>query len=289
MPWIVYFPHSWNKNNRLWGIHPLSSLSYFCEVSTTFYKYQGTGNDFVVLDGRTFRDVPEVNWIQRICHRKWGVGSDGLVIVRHADALDFHIDFYNPDGSQSFCGNGSRCAVAFYLTYFDNSKNELTFSAIDGHHTASRAGDEIKISMREVNGADHSTYGCFMNTGSPHVVVPVDQLDEWNVEAEGAKIRYADYFQSMNGTNVNFIQKIGDDWALRTYERGVEAETLSCGTGVTASALFILEQEQRSGAVGLHTPGGVLEVSAVRKGSYQFTDVYLKGSVEKVFEGKWNY
>jgi diaminopimelate epimerase len=258
-------------------------------VSTLFYKYQGTGNDFVVLDGRTFLHVPEVDWIQRICHRKWGVGSDGLVIVRPSETNDFHIDFYNPDGSQSFCGNGSRCAVSFYMSFFDRPKDDVTFSAIDGNHSATIVGDEIKISMREVNGADHSPFGCFMNTGSPHVVVPVDELNERNVKLEGAAIRYADYFKQMNGTNVNFIQKMGEGWALRTYERGVEAETLSCGTGVTASALFILEQEKRSGAVVLHTPGGVLEVSAERKGAYQFTDVYLKGSVEKVFEGKWNY
>ncbi len=257
-------------------------------VGTLFYKYQGTGNDFVVLDGRKWTDVPSQEWIQRICHRKWGVGSDGLVIVRPSLENDFHIDFYNPDGSQSFCGNGSRCAVAFYHDYFDSTKNDFVFSAIDGLHKAQWTNDLVSISMKDVHASMDSPWGCFMNTGSPHVMVPVENIEEMDVQAKGAEIRYNDYFKAMKGTNVNFIQKISDDWHLRTYERGVEAETLSCGTGVTASALYILEESQRSGQVRLLTRGGILEVSADRQGPYQFTNVYLKGAVQKVFEGKWS-
>ena len=257
-------------------------------MGTLFYKYQGTGNDFVVLDGREWTDVPSQEWIQRICHRKWGVGSDGLVIVRPSLENDFHIDFYNPDGSQSFCGNGSRCAVAFYHDYFDSTKIDFVFSAIDGLHKAQWADGLVSISMRDVNESEDSPWGCFMHTGSPHVMVPVENIAEMDVQAKGAEIRYDAYFKAMNGTNVNFIQKISDDWHLRTYERGVEAETLSCGTGVTASALYILEQTQQSGQVRLLTRGGTLEVSADRQGPYQFTNVYLKGAVQKVFEGKWS-
>lgn len=257
-------------------------------MGTLFYKYQGTGNDFVVLDGREWTEAPTEEWIQRICHRKWGVGSDGVVIVRPSQEFDFHIDFYNPDGSQSFCGNGSRCAVAFFHAYFDASKKEFVFSAIDGTHNAIWSEGLVSISMKDVHANEESPWGCFIHTGSPHVMVPVDNIEEMDVQARGALIRYDDYFKSQNGTNVNFIQNISGDWHLRTYERGVEAETLSCGTGVTASALYILEQSQMSGQIRVFTHGGILEVSADRQGPYQFTNVYLKGAVQKVFEGKWS-
>ncbi len=264
-------------------------MSYFCLVGTRFYKYQGTGNDFVVLDGREWPEAPTVEWIKKICHRKWGVGSDGLVIVRPSASHDFHVDFYNPDGSQSFCGNGSRCAVAFFVDRFETSLSQWTFSAFDGVHSATQEGNQISISMQEVMKNEETPKGCFIHTGSPHVIVEVKNLDEWDVHAKGAEIRYDEYFTSINGTNVNFIENKLGQWYLRTYERGVEAETLSCGTGVTASALYVLEKLGNSGRVVMNSQGGRLEVSAIRQGPYHFTNVYLIGPAQKVFEGIWEH
>lgn len=260
-------------------------LSYFCFVKGKFYKYQGTGNDFVVIDGREWTDEWSITEVQKICSRKWGVGSDGLIIVRHSNMHDFEMIFFNPDGSQSFCGNGSRVAVRFFNDHFHGQK-EFRFIAIDGEHQAVLEGNQVKVKMSNVSGAQQYENGCFLNTGSPHVVLPVDDLKKVELIQEGSKIRYSEDFREINGTNVNFIQ-VGPSVHIRTYERGVEDETLSCGTGVTAAGLFVLENQKKSGSVLIQTRGGVLEVAAERKGEFNFEHVYLKGDAEFVFEGFW--
>ena len=260
-------------------------LSYFCFVKGKFYKYQGTGNDFVVLDGREWKEQWTVSEVQQICSRKWGVGSDGLIIIRPTSNHDFEMIFFNPDGSQSFCGNGSRVAVRFFNDHF-SSQSEFHFVAIDGEHEAVLEDGKVKVKMSDVSSAKPWENGCFLNTGSPHVVLPVSNLDQLEIMDEGSRIRYHQDFQSINGTNVNFIE-VGSEIKVRTYERGVEDETLSCGTGVTAVGLYILEGQKRSGVVKVKTKGGDLEVAAERKGDFQFEHVYLKGDAEFVFEGIW--
>ncbi len=261
-------------------------LSYFCFVKGKFYKYQGTGNDFVVLDGREWKDQWSASEVQRICSRKWGVGSDGLIIVRLAENFDFEMVFFNPDGSQSFCGNGSRVAVRFFNDRFVSS-NEFRFLAIDGEHSAILEDDKVRVRMSDVSGAQPWENGCFLNTGSPHVVVPVHGLNQIQIIDEGSRIRYHEDFKDIKGTNVNFIEQMNNVISVRTYERGVEDETLSCGTGVTAVGLYILETLKKSGAVTLQTKGGELEVGADRRGPFQFENVYLKGGADHVFEGTW--
>ncbi len=261
-------------------------MLYFCEVKGRFYKYQGTGNDFVVLDGREWTQPWETDEIVVICSRKWGVGSDGLIIVKPNDSLDFEMIFFNPDGSQSFCGNGSRAAVRFYCDHFQ-SKSNVSFVAIDGIHTATIDGDDIEIKMSNPHQGKQWRDGCFIHTGSPHVVLSVLGLNEFPVVSKGKEIRYHEDFKAGNGTNVNFVECSHGQVAARTYERGVEDETLSCGTGVTAVGLFVLESEKRSGEIQVKTKGGNLTVSALRIGEFQFEDVYLKGGAEFVFEGIW--
>jgi diaminopimelate epimerase len=261
-------------------------LSYFCFVKGKFYKYQGTGNDFVVLDGRDWNVQWTTEQVQKICSRKWGVGSDGLIIVKPHTEWDFEMIFFNPDGSQSFCGNGSRVAVRFFMDHF-SPKNEFAFLAIDGQHTAVANGNDIKVKMSNVAGGSIWETGCFLNTGSPHVVLPVEHLNDINLIEEGRRVRYHQDFKQGNGSNVNFISQQGDVVNVRTYERGVEDETLSCGTGVTAAGLYVLESLRKSGTVKVHTRGGELEVAADRLGVYQFENVYLKGGAEFVFEGIW--
>jgi diaminopimelate epimerase len=261
-------------------------MLYFCEVKGRFYKYQGTGNDFVVVDGREWTHEWQTQEVVDVCSRKWGVGSDGLIIVKPSELYDFEMIFFNPDGSQSFCGNGSRAAVRFYCDHFENKK-ELSFAAIDGNHLASIVDSEIEIKMINPHAGKLWKNGCFIHTGSPHVVQNVASLQDFPILEMGREIRYHEDFTAGNGTNVNFIQVNNGQVEARTYERGVEDETLSCGTGVTAVGLYILESEKRSGGVQIKTPGGSLHVRARRMGEFEFEDVYLKGAAEFVFEGIW--
>lgn len=261
-------------------------LSYFCFVKGKFYKYQGTGNDFVVLDGREWSHDWNEQQVQKICSRKWGIGSDGLIIVKPHASLDFEMVFFNPDGSQSFCGNGSRVAVSFFNRYF-NKQGIFNFMAIDGVHSAKLEGHVVEVKMKNVQGGFTWESGCFLNTGSPHVIVPLSELESLDILSEGRRVRYHTDFANHNGTNVNFVQLGEMGLEVRTYERGVEDETLSCGTGVTASGLYYLEQKQSSGEVIIQTRGGVLQVSAERIRAYEFENVYLKGGAEFVFEGVW--
>ncbi|MCH7410952.1 diaminopimelate epimerase [Belliella sp. DSM 111904] len=252
----------------------------------SFYKYQGTGNDFIMIDDRN-EAFPEDNLplVQMLCDRKFGIGADGLILIRYKDGFDFEMIYFNSDGSQSMCGNGARCAVAFskFINIIDT---ETKFLAIDGPHTAVVDGSLVELGMSDVNSISNAGQDYFVNTGSPHHVRFVDNVLSYPVVDQGAAVRYSDDYKP-NGTNVNFVTPISDEEIhVRTYERGVENETLSCGTGVTACALVYGIKHQLN-EVKILTPGGKLKVrfSAAADGS--FRNIKLIGPAEQVFHGVW--
>lgn len=247
-----------------------------------FQKYQGTGNDFVIIDDRNQQFPSEdLSVIRRICHRKFGVGSDGLILIQKDETVDFKMVFYNPDGSQSYCGNGSRCAVSFAHS-MKIIGEKCRFSAIDGIHNGSvEKGNWISTSILPVSKIEKFGEDVFVHTGSPHYIVFCHDVDRVDILKEAREIRYSQQFHP-TGTNVNFVQVISDHVIkMRTYERGVEDETLSCGTGVTAAALTVLENQNE---ISVSTLGGDLKVSAVKEGQ-GFKDIWLKGPAELVFKG----
>ena len=203
-----------------------------------FYKYQGTGNDFVMIDGREGNPGLSQSQIAAICLRRFGIGADGLIILENAEGYDFRMIYYNADGREgSMCGNGGRCTVKFAhdLGIFDQ---KTTFIAVDGPHEAEIHGPYIHLKMTDTAAMITRNGAHFYDTGSPHIVLYVDNLEAEPVELNGRTVRYSDYWQQAGGTNVNYVEITGSQSIkVRTYERGVEAETYSCGTGVTACAL----------------------------------------------------
>lgn len=255
----------------------------------TFYKYQGTGNDFVMVDNRdnTF-PKNDTKLIEHLCDRRFGIGGDGLILIENDNNADFRMVYYNSDGNEStMCGNGGRCIVAF-AKMLDILDNETDFIAADGpHHATVDENGVVSLQMKDVNTvAVYESY-VFLDTGSPHHVEMVEDLETFDVKGVGASIRYSDLY-GKKGSNVNFVsQKGADKFAVRTYERGVEDETFSCGTGVTAVALAMkVLGKTNSDKVTLETPGGELEVSFKQSDDKQFTDVFLKGPAKFVFKGK---
>lgn len=251
-----------------------------------FAKWHGTGNDFILVDDR-LRTLPEDagGLARQWCRRHYGIGSDGLILLRPAlsTGMAFHMEFLNPDGSRSFCGNGSRCAFAFHgkLT---GQPGPARFSAIDGEHTARRAGGEVEVSVRDVSGLERLQDGTVLiNTGSPHLMVEVPDPAQVDIVPEARKYRYGSRF-AKDGVNVNFVRWHQGHVEMRTYERGVEAETLSCGTGVTAAALWAMAAGPAEGECAVHAPGGVLHVRA-RKAGHGFAGISLQGPVQEVFQG----
>ena len=252
-----------------------------------FYKYQGTGNDFVMIDNRDEK-FPKNNTklIAQLCDRRFGIGADGLILLENDNSTDFRMVYYNSDGNQSsMCGNGGRCIVAF-ASQLGIIGEEAEFMAIDGQHHAT-INDEgiVSLHMKDVNSITVYEDYVFLDTGSPHHVELVDNLDKFDVKGVGANIRYSGLYGD-KGSNVNFVSQSGaDKFSVRTYERGVEDETLSCGTGVTAVALAMkILGHTDADTVKLQTPGGELTVSFVQHGK-QFSDIYLTGPATFVFNG----
>ena len=258
-------------------------------MKMTFYKYQGTGNDFVVIDNRNgFFPKDNHSMIAEICNRKYGIGADGFLLLENNSKVDFTMVYYNADGKLgSMCGNGGRCIVHF--ANFLNIINEnIVFEAIDGLHEASINNAIISLKMNDVASINVNTNSVFLNTGSPHHVEMVEDLKNYNVAENGFLIRNKTY--GKEGSNINFVEKIGTNlFAVRTYERGVEAETLSCGTGVTAVAIALSETNRiDSNNVELHTEGGNLLVHFNKLNSTYY-DVYLEGPAKQVFKGEWKW
>ena len=256
-------------------------------MTLTFYKYQGTGNDFVIIDNRQeLFDKNDTKYVKFLCNRRFGIGADGLILLENHPEADFKMVYYNADGNEStMCGNGGRCIVAFaeFLGIF---KNTTTFYAIDGLHHAKIEENLIHLQMKDVETIDTFSSHLFLDTGSPHHVQFVDDLKTFNVKVEGEKIRYgAPYNQA--GSNVNFVEKINQNtFAVRTYERGVEDETLSCGTGVTAVAIAMYDSgESASNIINLNVEGGQLKVS-FDKVEDTYKNVMLIGPATQVFKGE---
>lgn len=248
-----------------------------------FHKYQGTGNDFILIDNRQLsfpKDNPKV--ISHLCNRRFGIGSDGLILIEDHEYHDFEMVFYNPDASQSFCGNGSRCAVAFNHR-IKSTKKTITFLAIDGPHEAVMDNELVKVRMGDVSKTEEHKNGNFIHTGSPHLIVETRNLDKADVYRSGQKIRFSKPYAS-KGININFIEYLDDHVFARTYERGVEDETLSCGTGVTAVALNAALKGFKS-PVKVKTRGGILQVEFTRTVNGGFSNIYLTGPAEFVFQG----
>lgn len=260
-------------------------------MEISFYKYQGTGNDFVLLDNRTGRysslSGPQIAWL---CDRRFGVGADGLMLLQEKEGFDFEMVYFNADGQpSSMCGNGGRCLVAFahFLGMLPDSK--AYFLAVDGPHEAKVIDfNYIDLKMSTVSTANYGQPDLFLNTGSPHYLEFVDQLDKVNVQEQGRAIRYSAPYAA-EGTNVNFIEiKAPNQLYVATYERGVEGETLSCGTGVTAAALaYHLSHNNNNNpnAVDIQTKGGNL-VIRYQQEAEQFTNVWLCGPAQQVFQGQ---
>jgi diaminopimelate epimerase len=259
-----------------------------------FYKYQGAGNDFILFDNRQgfFPVHNRSATIQRICERHFGVGSDGLMLIEKSDNHSFYLEFYNPDSTQSFCGNGSRCAVlfAFHMGWCSSSG---TFDSKDGTHSFEVLDEQtVKLEMISIEKSTIEDVGndTIINTGSPHYVIEVDDLD-MDVIKHGREIRYNDRFAAA-GINVNFVKTIDPQKnviAIRTYERGVENETLACGTGITACALNYAIHNNILGQsiVFIKAKGGILSVSFDATDA-AFDSVYLTGPAQFVYKGEIN-
>lgn len=251
-----------------------------------FYKYQGTGNDFVMIDNRNaVFDKKNIALVQQLCNRKFGIGADGLILIENHKELDFEMIYFNADGTKSFCGNGSRCAVAF-AKFLGIIETQAYFLSTDGEHEAwINKNGEVSLKMHDVESLEKGTDYYYINTGSPHYIVQKEHIDQLNVKEEGARIRYNERFKK-EGTNVNFVHFKNNKITLRTYERGVEDETLSCGTGVTAVALSIAEQQQLGATkLTVHTQGGMLHVAFKREAN-KFFDIWLIGPAKMVFKGE---
>lgn len=252
----------------------------------TFYKYQGTGNDFVMIDNRSHVfDKENIALVQQLCHRKFGIGADGLILIENHSELDFNMIYFNADGSQSFCGNGSRCAVAF-AKYLGIIESQAFFLSTDGEHEAwINNENEVSLKMHDVEEIEQGSDYYFINTGSPHYIVETTEIEQINVPQRGAEIRYSDRFKE-KGTNVNFICEQNNGIKIRTYERGVEDETLSCGTGVTAAALSMAHKNNLGASkINVQTKGGQLKV-AFKRDNNKFIDIWLIGPAEMVFKGE---
>lgn len=253
----------------------------------TFYKYQGTGNDFVMIDNRTSTfPKNDTKLVERLCDRRFGVGADGLILLENHDKYNFTMVYYNSDGNEStMCGNGGRCLVAF-AKQMGVISDKAEFEAVDGYHFATiDTNNIVSLQMKDVDFVDVKENYTFLNTGSPHHVELVEDLAHYSIKEEGAKIRYSNLYGKA-GSNVNFVAQLNDDtFAVRTYERGVEDETLSCGTGVTAVAIaMFVNKKTASNHVNLNVEGGKLAVNFEEKNGV-FTHVNLIGPATFVFEG----
>lgn len=254
-----------------------------------FYKYQGTGNDFVMIDQRESQPLSRNNKyeINKICDRRFGIGADGLILLQKHATADFEMVYFNADGSEStMCGNGGRCIVAF-ANSLGITGASCVFQAIDGLHEAKITASEVELKMIDVKNVAQNLDFFLLDTGSPHYVRFVNDLKVINIFEEGRHTAHSDRFAA-DGVNVNFVEQVGvRKLRIATYERGVEAETLSCGTGVTAAAISFCLQQQLfdSQRIAFETKGGNLYVRLQRNDDI-FTNIWLCGAAHRVFEGK---
>jgi diaminopimelate epimerase len=254
----------------------------------SFCKYHGTGNDFILVDDRS-KTFPGDNaeLIAHLCERRFGIGADGLMLLRNHPSYDFEMVYFNSDGKYgSMCGNGGRCISRFAADIGAVTKDHVHFVASDGPHEAIIGKNTVKLKMADVNDIETGEGFFYLNTGSPHYVKIEMNVPELDVYNKGRKIRYSDRF-AKEGTNVNFVEANPEGIFVRTYERGVEDETYSCGTGVTASALVasLVGVAGASRNCKVKTRGGNLMVHFERAGD-SFKNIWLEGPAAYVFKGE---
>ncbi|MEN9684453.1 MAG: hypothetical protein RLZZ28_239 [Bacteroidota bacterium] len=250
-----------------------------------FYKYQGTGNDFVIMDNREGQIVLTTEQISHLCDRRFGIGADGLMLLNSREGFDFEMLYFNADGREaSMCGNGGRCLTRFAYD-MGIQKDDFRFVAVDGIHEAT-VGEHgwIQLKMKDVTSIEEYHGDFILDTGSPHYVKSVGDVRKLNVYHEGREIRYSNRFEG-NGINVNFVENDDKKIIVRTYERGVEDETFSCGTGVTAAALVFAHNENGFNRIEVQTKGGHLAVEFDKTGDTSFENIWLCGPAIFVFKG----
>ncbi len=252
-----------------------------------FYKYHGAGNDFIVIDNRNRNFTASKKLIHLLCDRHFGIGADGLMTLENDIENDFKMYYFNADGQEgTMCGNGGRCIVHFAKKMGVIQDSSTIFSAIDGIHRAKfSSGEIIKLKMNDVNvkSIHDISQGFLLNTGSPHLVRFERNIETIDVSSLGKKLRYDSEFEEQNGVNVNFVKVNNNCLKIRTYERGVEAETLACGTGSVAVALaFSLKENYYKSPINIYARGGDMKVYFQFKDSL-FQDIWLEGPVKYVF------
>lgn len=255
----------------------------------TFWKYQGAGNDFVVIDNRSLHfDSHNVQLVSFLCDRRFGVGADGLMLLENDETAEFKMRYYNSDGREaSMCGNGGRCIAAFAVHQgIVKDANHFEFNAVDGLHEASYENGIVSLKMQDVTRVEKRPNGFYLNTGSPHHVEFVEDTSNVAVFEEGKTIRYS-HLYAPGGTNVNFVAiQSENSIAVRTYERGVENETLACGTGVVASAISASLKLGKGQAFDVTVEGGKMKVTFERVDDHTFKNVWLIGPAAFVFKGE---
>jgi diaminopimelate epimerase len=255
-------------------------------MTILFNKYQGAGNDFIIIDNRKGIFNPDnSNLINKLCDRRFGIGADGLILIYGSLRHDFEMKYFNSDGFEgTMCGNGGRCSADFAIRA-GIAGNKLAFKAIDGVHKAESDKGIIKLQMNDLKDPNLINGNYFINTGSPHYVLFKKDVKNIDVNTEGKKYRWAEEF-APGGTNVNFVEIENEGIYVRTFERGVEEETLSCGTGVTASAIAsVLTGHFDTNSVSVKTKGGNLAVSFNISGN-KISDIWLSGPATFVFSGE---
>lgn len=263
-------------------------------MTQRFWKYEGAGNDFVLIDGRSGNFNPDRETVARLCDRHFGVGADGLMILEDdSEGGEFRMRYFNADGGEStMCGNGGRC-IALFALHLGICGEFKRFNSIDGFHEVrlTPRGEDaawVELGMINVEGVVRNGKMFFLNTGSPHLVVFVDDVDAVDVFREGGRLRHDERFASGGGTNVNFVDIKGNgEIRVRTFERGVEDETLACGTGVTAASIATrLYAQPQTDRFRITARGGELGVTFSDAGGEKFRNVVLSGPARRVFEGE---
>lgn len=261
-------------------------------MKINFSKYQGAGNDFILIDNRNNSLKLDNEVIKFLADRKFGIGSDGVMLLESDQQCDFYMRFFNPDATQEgMCGNGSRC-IALFARHLGIGSDKLSFRTIDGiHHIEFIDYKEdvsmLKVKLIDVNSIESFEDCVFMNTGVNHHVQFIDNVDNVDIIQRGAEIRYSEKYKSIGGTNANFIEILKDgSIKLRTYERGVEDETLACGTGATASAIAYAIKKSKQSPITVHAKGGLLKIYFNIIDKNRVKEIYLEGEAKFVFKGE---
>jgi diaminopimelate epimerase len=249
-----------------------------------FEKFEASGNDFIIFDFFEFEsiDLEDSELIKRLCHRHFGIGADGLIALSKDSELDFTMKYFNSDGKpSSFCGNGSRASL-LYMS-FKHLKSEFGFRAQDGLHKGKVSGNYISVQMKDISGIENTDFGPYIDSGSPHLMIETEDPWSYDVNTEGMRLR--NLFGS-EGVNVNFVSCSANKIRIATYERGVEWETLACGTGVTASAFYYACKNQINGLqeFEIEAKGGDLYVQ-LNYNNLTANNIWLSGKANKVFSG----